>query len=129
MIYHFVMQTSIRPKAQEALPDEGHSLPPVKTESLPLPLLILKAMRPKQWTKNVLLFAGLLFALQFTHWDSIWRAFAGFGLFCLFSSSVYLINDVRDRDKDRLNPRTMNRPIASGALKPSIAIAAVAIIL
>ena len=129
MIYHFDMQTSIGATAQETLPDEGQTLPPVKTESLPVPFLILKAMRPKQWSKNVLLFAGLLFALQFTHWDSIWRSFAGFGLFCLFSSSVYLINDVRDRDRDRLNPRTMNRPIASGALKPSIAIAAVAIIL
>jgi 4-hydroxybenzoate polyprenyltransferase len=71
----------------------------------------------------------LLFSLEFTHWDSIWRAFAGFGLFCLFSSAVYLINDVRDREKDSLNPRTRNRPIASGGLKPSIAIGVVAILL
>lgn len=94
-----------------------------------LPLVLLKAMRPKQWTKNALLFAGLLFALKFTDWTSIWRALAGFGLFCLFSSSVYLINDVRDREKDRLNPRTAKRPIASGALKPSVAMGFVAIIL
>lgn len=95
----------------------------------PMPVVLLKAMRPKQWTKNALLFAGLLFALRFTHWESIWRALAGFGLFCLFSSSVYIINDLRDREKDRLNPRTARRPIASGALKPSVAIAAVTIIL
>jgi len=129
MIYHFLMQTSVGAKVQDTLPTEGQSLPPVKAKERPIPLLILKAMRPKQWTKNVLLFAGLLFSLQFTHWESIWRSIAGFVLFCLFSSSVYLINDVRDREKDRLNPRTMNRPIASGALKPSIAIATVAVIL
>jgi 4-hydroxybenzoate polyprenyltransferase len=129
MIYHFLMQTSVGAKVQDSLPAEDHSVPPDKAKSQPVPLLILKAMRPKQWTKNVLLFAGLLFSLQFTHWESIWRSIAGFVLFCLFSSSVYLINDVRDREKDRLNPRTMNRPIASGALKPSIAIATVAVIL
>ncbi len=94
-----------------------------------LPVVLLKAMRPKQWTKNVLLFGALLFALKFTHWESVWRALAGFGLFCLFSSSVYIINDLRDREKDRLNPRTAKRPIASGALKPSVAIATVAVIL
>ena len=96
---------------------------------MPLPLALIKAMRPKQWTKNVLLFAGLLFALEFTNPIAIWRAFAGFFLFCLFSSSVYLINDLRDRERDALNPRTRNRPIASGALKPQMAVAAVAFIL
>jgi len=86
-------------------------------------------MRPKQWSKNGLLFAALLFSLEFTHWESIWRSIFGFVLFCSFSSCVYLINDVRDRERDRLNPRTMNRPIASGALKPSIAIAVVVVLL
>ncbi|HKP51417.1 MAG TPA: decaprenyl-phosphate phosphoribosyltransferase [Chloroflexia bacterium] len=94
-----------------------------------LPIVLLKAMRPKQWTKNVLLFGALLFALKFTDWESVWRALAGFGLFCLFSSSVYIINDLRDREKDRLNPRTAKRPIASGALKPSVAVATVCVIL
>lgn len=102
---------------------------PSTKSTRPLPILLLQAMRPKQWTKNALLFAGLIFALKFTDLEAIWRAFAGFGLFCLFSSSVYLINDLRDREKDRLNPRTMKRPIASGALKPSIAIGTVAVIL
>lgn len=94
-----------------------------------LPLVLLKAMRPKQWSKNVLLFGALLFALKFTSWDAIWRAFAGFALFCLFSSSVYIINDLRDREKDRLNPRTARRPLASGALKPSVAVAFVSVLL
>lgn len=124
------MQTTERSTTEVPNPSPMNSdgdLTPKKVG--PLPLLLLKAMRPKQWTKNVLLFAGLLFALKFTDPTSIWRAAAGFGLFCLFSSSVYLINDLRDRDKDRLNPRTAKRPIASGALKPGVAIAAVAVLL
>ncbi len=96
---------------------------------MPLPFIIVKAMRPKQWLKNVLVFAGLLFALKFTDPDAILKAFAAFCLFCLFSSSVYLINDLQDREKDALNPRTRNRPIASGALKPGIAVATIAVVL
>lgn len=104
-------------------------MPPEPAHTRPLPMLILKAMRPKQWPKNGLVFAALIFSLEFTHWDSIWRSIVAFILFCSFSSCVYLINDVRDREKDRLNPRTMNRPIASGALKPSIAIGVVVVLL
>jgi 4-hydroxybenzoate polyprenyltransferase len=94
-----------------------------------VPTLLLRAMRPKQWTKNGLLFAGLLFALEFTHWNAIWRACAGFVLFCMFSSCVYIMNDLRDRERDRLSKRTASRPIASGALKPQVAIAFVSVLL
>lgn len=99
-----------------------------------MPVLLLQAMRPLQWSKNVLLFAGLLFALKFTDpfgadAPSIIKALEGFALFCVFSSSIYLINDLRDRERDRLNPRTAKRPLASGALKPGIAVAAVAVML
>lgn len=103
--------------------------PPTNVKSQPLPVVLLKAMRPKQWLKNVLLFAALGFSLKFTDLDAIWRATAGFALFCLFSSCVYIMNDLRDREKDRLNKRTASRPIASGALKPQIAIAFVAVLL
>lgn len=102
-------------------------VPPRSLDSLPMNLL--KAMRPKQWSKNVLLFAGLLFAMRFTDPLSVGRALAGFALFSMFSSCVYLINDVRDREKDKLNPRTARRPIASGALKPATAVGTVAVIL
>lgn len=127
------MQTSVRAqdstKSTEPNPKtKGAPAPPPATTA-PLPLLLLRAMRPKQWTKNVLLFAGLLFALQFTHWDAIWRACAGFALFCLFSSCVYIINDLRDREKDSLNKRTASRPIASGALSPRVAVVFVSILL
>jgi len=124
------MQTTVEPGVK--IPDEpsgGTAPSEIAKRPRPVLLLLLQAMRPKQWTKNLLLFAGLLFSLKFTDLDAIWRAVAGFALFCLFSSSVYLINDLRDREKDALNPRTRNRPIASGELKPSIAVTAVAIIL
>ncbi len=124
------MQTTVRPDTDLPTPPAQGALPPKETpRRAPLPILLLKAMRPKQWSKNVLLFAGLLFALKFTDPAAIVKAFEGFALFCLFSSSVYLINDVRDRERDSLNPRTKNRPIASGALKPGTAIAAVSVIL
>jgi 4-hydroxybenzoate polyprenyltransferase len=115
--------------ATETVPDKSAVAAPARVKQQPLPVLLLKAMRPKQWTKNVLLFAGLLFALEFTDPISIARAFAGFALFCVFSSSVYIMNDVRDREKDKHNARTRNRPIASGALSPGAAIAAVAVML
>ena len=125
------MQTSVRDQDKSS----GTELESVTTSESapvargPLPVLLINAMRPKQWTKNVLLFAGLLFALQFTHLDAILRAFAGFALFCLLSSCVYIMNDLVDREKDRLNKRTASRPIASGALKPQVAITFVAILL
>lgn len=121
------MQTSIPREAGQGSPVNGTA--PVAPRTASWPLLLLKAMRPKQWTKNVLLFAGLLFALKFTDPVAVVRALCGFALFCLYSSSVYLINDLRDRERDRLNPRTAGRPLASGALKPQVAIAAVAVML
>lgn len=125
------MQTSLRPAPEESVPSNSQAatLPTVPVAKGPVPLLLLKAMRPKQWTKNALLFAALLFALKFTDVNAVLRALAGFALFCLLSSAVYLINDLRDREKDALNPRTAKRPLASGALKPSVAVAAVMVIL
>src|SRR5438270_6821480 len=125
------MQTSVRPGASKsATPASDVTEPPsARPPSGPVPLLLLKAMRPLQWSKNVLLFAGLLFALKFTDPTSVVKALAGFALFCIFSSNVYLINDLRDRERDRLNPRTAKRPIASGALKPATTVADVIIIL
>jgi 4-hydroxybenzoate polyprenyltransferase len=96
----------------------------------PLPLSLIKAMRPKQWIKNLLLFAGFVFTLNerwrpFTPemWDYLSRSLAAFGLFSLISSSVYLLNDVLDVEKDRAHPTKKNRPIASGDLPPGVAIA------
>ncbi|HEY2901734.1 MAG TPA: decaprenyl-phosphate phosphoribosyltransferase [Polyangia bacterium] len=98
--------------------------------SRPLPLSLLKAMRPKQWIKNLLLFAGFVFTMNerwrpFSPemWEYFRRSAAAFGLFSLISSSVYLLNDVLDVEKDRQHPTKRNRPIASGELPKSVAIA------
>ena len=65
---------------------------------------LIRSMRPRQWTKNLLVFAGLIFGQKLQDPHSIGLAVAAFGVFCLLSSTVYLINDVRDRDADRLHP-------------------------
>ncbi len=79
-------------------------------------------MRPKQWTKNVFLFAALVFDRQLTAIHSFERTFLAFIIFCFLSSAVYLINDVMDIEADRNHPIKKNRPIASGKLPVPIAI-------
>jgi 4-hydroxybenzoate polyprenyltransferase len=81
-------------------------------------LQVLYSLRPSQWTKNVFVFAGLIFGLQLGNPTAVWRACAAFGVFCLLSGVVYLVNDIKDRDADRLHPAKSRRPIASGALSP-----------
>lgn len=85
---------------------------------------LVAAMRPKQWTKNLLLFAGLLFTLDARHHmgADFRRVLLGFVLFSLLSSVVYLINDVVDRESDRLHPLKRRRPIAAGELSPAFAV-------
>ncbi|MEK6752917.1 MAG: decaprenyl-phosphate phosphoribosyltransferase [Chloroflexota bacterium] len=82
---------------------------------------LIKTMRPRQWTKNVFIFAALVFDKQLFNIDSFLRTLAGFALFCLISSSVYIFNDLADVGADRQHPEKKNRPIASGKLPVSIA--------
>jgi len=74
------------------------------------------ALRPKQWTKNVIVFAGLFFAEDIFDSQKIYLALLAFLAFCLISSSGYLINDILDVEKDRLHPRKKFRPIAAGKI-------------
>ncbi len=98
-------------------------------------LYLLKTMRPRQWTKNLIIFIPLAFTLR-QYWqpftlDMYVRfgvALAAFVLFCIFSGIVYLVNDLADIEKDRLHPIKRNRPLASGKLKKSYAIAAIIIL-
>jgi 4-hydroxybenzoate polyprenyltransferase len=94
--------------------------------SLALNLLI--SLRPGQWAKNLLVFAGLLFGLRLFDIAAVVRALAAFGIFCLLSGAVYLINDIADRNIDRQHPLKARRPIASGALPVQIALAAAAVL-
>ena len=85
---------------------------------------LLKTMRPRQWTKNIFVFAALVFDGKLFHLTGFLRTLAGFGLFCLISSAVYIFNDLLDVKTDRQHPVKKNRPIASGKLPVPIAIVA-----
>jgi 4-hydroxybenzoate polyprenyltransferase len=90
---------------------------------------LLKTMRPRQWTKNIFIFAALVFDKQLLDLESFLRTLAGFALFCLISSCVYIFNDLADVEADRQHPDKKNRPIASGKLPVSAAwIAGIALI-
>ena len=83
----------------------------------------LAALRPKQWSKNVLLFAGLLFAAKLGDATRWLDALAAFAAYCLASSAAYLVNDVRDAEHDRAHPVKRRRPIAAGELSERAALA------
>jgi 4-hydroxybenzoate polyprenyltransferase len=86
---------------------------------------LIKTMRPRQWvTKNIFIFAALVFDKQLLVIDSFLRTVAGFALFCLISSSVYIFNDLADVEADRQHPEKKNRPIASGKLPVPVALTA-----
>ncbi len=89
---------------------------------------MIKALRPKQWTKNGLVFAALIFAYEFDNPEAWILAAGAFAAFCLVSSMGYVVNDIRDREVDARHPRKCKRPIASGALPVpwAIGLAAVA---
>jgi 4-hydroxybenzoate polyprenyltransferase len=97
---------------------------------------LLRAMRPKQWTKNGILFFALAFTLN-EYWTPfspemyryIGLASLAFAIFCLLSGAVYLINDVADIEKDRLHPTKRNRPIASGKISPRTALVAAGVLI
>lgn len=90
---------------------------------------ILKTMRPRQWTKNVFVLAALVFDRQLFELDSVLRSVGGMLLFCLLSSSVYIINDIKDVEADRQHPTKRNRPIASGKLPIPVAIGTLGVLL
>lgn len=74
------------------------------------------AIRPRQWTKNLLLFAGIIFAQKFFESDAIIKSFTAFINFCMLSASIYLVNDIKDIETDRAHPEKKHRPIASGKI-------------
>jgi 4-hydroxybenzoate polyprenyltransferase len=86
--------------------------------------IVFSVLRVRQWAKNLLLFAGLLFAVRLGDWTSWLQASAAFAVFCLASSAAYLVNDVCDAERDRLHPVKRLRPVARGALSPRSALVA-----
>ena len=87
-------------------------------------LNLLSSVRPRQWTKNLLVFAGLLFGRRLLDQGAVIAALGAFVVFCLLSGVVYILNDIADREIDRRHPLKARRPIASGALPVKTAAAA-----
>jgi 4-hydroxybenzoate polyprenyltransferase len=85
------------------------------------PASVLAAIRPRQWTKNLLAFAGIIFAAELGDAGRWIEAVATFAAFCAASSAAYLLNDLRDREHDRRHPLKRLRPIARGELSPAAA--------
>ena len=90
--------------------------------------LLVISLRPEQWTKNLLLFAGLIFGGRLLEMSAVLTAGAAFAIFCALSSSVYLFNDVWDQDADRRHPFKRARPIAAGDLTARTTLSATAIL-
>lgn len=90
---------------------------------------LIREMRPKQWTKNLLLYAGALFSRRLLDPQAFGRATLAFLLFCALSSAVYILNDWVDLEQDRRHPRKRHRPLASGALPLPVAVAALVLLL
>jgi 4-hydroxybenzoate polyprenyltransferase len=98
----------------------------VATRSTPASLFV--SLRPDQWTKNLIVFAALIFAVKLLDPAALANASAAFLIFCALSGAVYLINDVSDREQDRLHPLKRMRPIASGDVSPGTAMVAAVVL-
>jgi len=73
-------------------------------------------MRPAQWTKNLVLFAGVVFSKRFLESGLVLKSLLGFLVFCMLSGAIYILNDLFDRKRDQQHPKKKHRPIASGAV-------------
>jgi 4-hydroxybenzoate polyprenyltransferase len=99
-----------------AVPEPAGSSVAQLSEHRPLVLNLLVSLRPAQWTKNLLVFAALIFAVKLFDLRSVVLSVEAFSIFCALSGLVYLVNDIVDRDSDRRHPVKSRRPIASGAV-------------
>jgi len=126
--------TSEQPAVPPAEPNQGTAHDPVVPRRSPLRAAI-KTGRPKEWIKNVFVFAGLLFSGKFSQSHEVIEAVITFISFCLISSAGYFVNDLIDVELDRKHPKKRFRPLAAGELSegaakviaPVIAIVAIAI--
>lgn len=98
-------------------------------EAIPAPVRgLIRTMRPKQWAKNGFVYAGILFDQQILDAEPFARVTLAFVLLCLSSSTIYIINDLIDIERDRLHPRKRLRPLPSGQLPVSWAIGAAVVL-
>lgn len=94
----------------------------------PAALALVLSLRPSQWTKNLIIFAALMFGQRLQDVRAVLYAVAAFAVFCVLSGVVYLVNDVADRQSDRSHPIKRYRPIASGELPVGLALTAAALL-
>lgn len=98
---------------------------PTASAHSPLEMIkgLLRLMRPRQWVKNAFVFAPLLFSGEFTSLDAIANSIVAALIFCLASAVAYIVNDIRDIEKDRLHPKkAFTRPLASGVVSVRLAV-------
>ncbi len=95
--------------------------PRAAAQGLTVPRALLRLMRPRQWTKNLLVFAALVFAKDLFVAEPFGLTVLAFAAFCMASSSVYIVNDVLDVERDRLHPSKRLRPIAAGEVSTGTA--------
>src|SRR3954471_23962941 len=108
----------------EERPSEAQPAPPP-----PLAAALLRAARPRQWVKNLLVFAAPAAGGVLGHRDVIWSAIGAFVAFCLVSSATYMLNDLVDAEADRMHPVKRLRPIAAGHVSTRAALAGIAVLL
>jgi 4-hydroxybenzoate polyprenyltransferase len=105
-----------------AVPDRPGTTVTRLTGHRPVVLNLFISLRPGQWTKNLLVFAALVFAVRLFDPASVLVSLEAFAIFCALSGVVYLVNDVVDRETDRQHPLKCQRPIPSGALPVPLAV-------
>jgi 4-hydroxybenzoate polyprenyltransferase len=115
--------------ARSPLREVDVSSTPAGRPSRSVALSLLVSLRPGQWTKNLFVFAGLVFGRKLLDPVAALHSTLAFAIFCALSGVVYLVNDVADRASDARHPLKRHRPIASGALPASTALAAAAVLL
>jgi len=93
-----------------------------------VPALLVASLRPEQWTKNLIVFAGALFGGHLLDLPALTAATATFAIFCGLSGTVYLFNDLADRTADQRHPLKRSRPIASGQLSTTVALVAASVL-
>src|SRR5215471_7966519 len=108
------MYTTDSTLESQPVSDAATTVPRVKASAVPSPRVVIAALRPRQWTKNGLVFIALAFTLNLQQPGLLVRSFAAFVRFCALSSAGYLLNDVMDVEADRAHPTKRLRPIAAG---------------
>lgn len=109
---------------RDASPGDASALTRVASASA-----LWRALRPRQWVKNLLVLAPVLFSQNLFNPQAVGRGLVAFGLFCLVSSAGYLVNDVWDLAQDRRHPSKRVRPLASGALGVPVALVAAVVLM